>query len=435
MIGSCSERPKASTGRDLMRTLASTVCSRVSLGRVASFSKALAVRAGPPRITALQSIATSIRPCEVRSCPRAAREPIDPLPQRTETRCSMPSDWEEPCRRPSKLYGPEKESWSANFNSDTGTIGFQRMDFPNLLWLRELRWKQGREGFAQYALACLFLGGPPLGWNRPRRLSMEGKRLLSLLDEKYAQNSGTDPDFFWEFKLGKFPEDRENGWPDLALIWDDRVLIFELKTEAGSHRVGQIDWYMRLAVDRFSDRAIDLVYLTVDPIEAAPKEIPKGVSYHNRLWTEVAEAIDASWQEDSDPMSSNARVFAGYLRDMSASTRRPEIRPPEEKAQVRPTERALLEELPKGLLERCRLLAAEVVSTGEQRALDWVLKSLEEAKELRRGISSHLTMEPEDSPLHAVTLWVWTSASSGAALSSGGRKYNVELRISKKGRP
>lgn len=45
------------------------------------------------------------------------------------------------------------------------------MDFPNLLWVREQRWNAGREDFAQYSLACLFLGHPPVGQNKAGRLS------------------------------------------------------------------------------------------------------------------------------------------------------------------------------------------------------------------------------------------------------------------------
>lgn len=152
------------------------------------------------------------------------------------------------------------------------------MTFPNFLWLREERWKQGREGFAQYALACLFLGQPPAGWNKAGRLSERGRRLLDLLDETYFQPSEKEPEFFWEFKLVKLPEDKENGWPDLAFTWQDRLLILELKTEAGSHRDGQIDWYMRIAAHNHSDKRIDLVYLTVDPIEISLDQLPVGAS-------------------------------------------------------------------------------------------------------------------------------------------------------------
>ena len=42
--------------------------------------------------------------------------------------------------------------------------------------------------------------------------------------------------FIDEYLLPKLEEGAANGWPDWAVLSDDRVWIIELKTEAGSHR-------------------------------------------------------------------------------------------------------------------------------------------------------------------------------------------------------
>lgn len=72
------------------------------------------------------------------------------------------------------------------------------------------------------------------------------------------------------YLLPKLEETARNGWPDWAVLWSDRKWVIELKTEAASHRYGQLPYYLLLAtaahprcsldvdVDRIPDRALHL---------------------------------------------------------------------------------------------------------------------------------------------------------------------------------
>jgi hypothetical protein len=42
--------------------------------------------------------------------------------------------------------------------------------------------------------------------------------------------------FVDEYLLPKLDAHAQNGWPDSAVLWPDRVWIIEFKTEAASHR-------------------------------------------------------------------------------------------------------------------------------------------------------------------------------------------------------
>jgi hypothetical protein len=53
-------------------------------------------------------------------------------------------------------------------------------------------------------------------------------RLLERMDP-FPGGTGR-PAFYWEFRLPARHEGEENGWPDLAAVWPDRMLLFELKT-------------------------------------------------------------------------------------------------------------------------------------------------------------------------------------------------------------
>lgn len=109
----------------------------------------------------------------------------------------------------------------------------------------------GREEYLQRLITTLIAGGDPPPWNTPRPPSERGSRFLRLLDDAaHADGSRqtAEPEVFVdEFLLPKLEETAQNGWPDWAALWQDRIWIIELKTEAASHRDDQLPYYLRLA--------------------------------------------------------------------------------------------------------------------------------------------------------------------------------------------
>lgn len=110
---------------------------------------------------------------------------------------------------------------------------------PDSLWRRL---KLGREEFLQRVITTLIVGGDAPAWNTPREPSEQGRRFLMLLDKlAHGEASGLDEAgqaeaFIDEYLLPKLEASAQNGWPDWAVLWTDRVWVIELKTEAASHR-------------------------------------------------------------------------------------------------------------------------------------------------------------------------------------------------------
>jgi hypothetical protein len=160
--------------------------------------------------------------------------------------------------------------------------------------------KAGREYYAQFMLACLVLGDRPPGWNLAARPSDRGMGLLERIDP-FVDRSGERPDFYWEFRLAARHDGEDNGWPDLAAVWPDRVLLFELKTEPGSVREGQVDRYLDLALHHFPASRVDLLYITRDRVPTAPPGLPARARHTTTTWDLVADHIEATWADAHDP--------------------------------------------------------------------------------------------------------------------------------------
>jgi hypothetical protein len=132
--------------------------------------------------------------------------------------------------------------------------------------------KAGREWYVQYMLASFVLGEPPAKMNTGFPIHPRGQAVLSGLEQcAFGDRSGDgDALFFWEFRLLARATDPETGWPDLAALWHDRLLMIELKTEPGSVRDGRVDWYLDLAAHHYSDQRRDLLFVTKDPVPGQP---------------------------------------------------------------------------------------------------------------------------------------------------------------------
>lgn len=168
------------------------------------------------------------------------------------------------------------------------------MSFPNPIIEREKR--QGREGFVEHMLACLIVGDRIPGWNKPAIPCEKGLRLLKTIDKiSFGKNDWQQiPKFYCEFELPPKGSFKEKRYPDLALLWDDRVLLFELKTDPGSIRDQQIDEYLELALLVYPKLRIDIVFVTRDAVVGGPKLIP-GCSYANITWEKITPLINDIW--------------------------------------------------------------------------------------------------------------------------------------------
>lgn len=172
---------------------------------------------------------------------------------------------------------------------------------PASLWSRL---KLGREGFLQRLMTTLIMGGDAPRWNTQTRPCDQGMHFLRLLDglahgHEPLDDSSPPPDHFVdEYLLPKVEESAENGWPDWATLWADRVWIIELKTEPGSHRPTQLPYYLRLAAAAHPDQSVDLTYITGPLTKPAP-DVADGQRYSHVRWTEVLPLVMTVWGEDS----------------------------------------------------------------------------------------------------------------------------------------
>jgi hypothetical protein len=181
------------------------------------------------------------------------------------------------------------------------------MALPNPIIERE-RKKHTREGFSQYLLPSLILGEGPKKWNTPYRMWPYGLKVVADLCTKAFDGAAGPGDgrFYWEFRL-EAPASPAGRWPDLATQTEDRLILFELKTEAGSIREGQVDEYLELARAQFPDLHVDTLYLTRDPVADAPV-LPDRARYGNLTWAEVAAILEAR-SSDLDGVLSVASLW------------------------------------------------------------------------------------------------------------------------------
>ena len=303
--------------------------------------------------------------------------------------------------------------------------------------------KAGREYYVQFMLACLVLGDRPPGWNIAARPSDRGMRLLECMDP-FAEGAGGQPDFYWEFRLAARHDGEDNGWPDLAAVWPDRVLLFELKTEPGSVRDGQVDRYLDLALHHFPTSRVDLLYLTRDRVPTAPPDLPPRARYATATWDRVADHLEATWADAPDPDGAAARLFLQYLRTMIAAGVCPDAgtvapaggrQPVSADAVASPAPGASGGGGGEGArpdLDEALAVAALVEGDRRQRTYPFRWPSQAAAEAFRQQLTVRLSEEARagrPSIAHARP-WVWASSSSGRALSPAGEETGVELHLS-----
>ncbi len=302
--------------------------------------------------------------------------------------------------------------------------------------------RRSREGYIQYLLACLILGRRPDGWNKPVRPSTRGARLLEAVDATAFGSAGVGAAaaFTWEFILTGRGGGELNAWPDLASQWDHRLLLFELKTEPGSHREGQVDWYLDLGLHHHGGkgRQVDLIYLTRDEVAGSPADLPENARYANLTWMAVNELLRTWADEVANP---EERAFAEFLiefveAELNEGRTMIELGPPPPRAtrrtalrEVASTTTSSGQPLSPGSSEaiaEAERVAWEVEESQRPQALNVRLESWEQAHEFKEDVLAALEGNP---PPHA-TPWCWRTKSLGQPQSDAGRATGFELRFS-----
>lgn len=220
--------------------------------------------------------------------------------------------------------------------------------------------------------------------------------------------------FVDELELPRRHDREKGGAPDYGVLWDDRVWMIELKTEAASHRATQIPGYLDLTRHHHPDASIDLTYLT-PPIAYDFRSSGDAVRYAQVTWPQLAPVLRSVW---SEPRAWGQReVVDGLLR---AIDRTREERPAEFLAALRtgpmPEPTAVADPA-----EEALELAAATAEDGGQRALDHEARALEDLLELRLEMRERLAASLVDSPLRTVRPWIWSAAATdGVALALAG---------------
>ena len=324
---------------------------------------------------------------------------------------------------------------------------------PESLWRRL---KLGREEFLQRLVTTLINGGEAPRWNTPSAPDEQGRLFLQLLD-KLAYGDATDPQgrvepdtFVDEYLLPKLEASAQNGWPDWAVLWPDRVWIIELKTEAGSHRDDQLPYYLLLSAAAHPGCTVDLTYIT-GPMNKSAPEISEGQRYSHLTWAHVLPLVEAVWGTDR-----RAEVIAYVDVVRTVIENLPTLRPSEQRqALLRrlPTSeaRSLPSEVPaepvEGVAEmpnsapRERLggasasddllgLARATADDGQQRGVG--ATSPTELERLRDTARNLIAALPADDHVRFVLPWLWRAGrTDGNALTPEGQEFGYELRFSR----
>ena len=210
------------------------------------------------------------------------------------------------------------------------------------------------------------------------------------------------------------------------MLWDDRLWIIELKTEAGSHRRDQIPYYFELARHHHPDLQLDVTYLT-PPLKADPTPQARDGRFAHVTWDAVAPLIAESWPRPDT--AGQREVVEGLIDAVGRLDERPSeylesLRavPPPESPDHDPVQEALR-------------LAEETAEDGKQRCLDHTANDLESMQALRLQVRQALAATPPESGLRHVMPWIWTTTSGGRHMTAAGDRTGAELRLSRYRQP
>lgn len=284
-----------------------------------------------------------------------------------------------------------------------------------------------REGLAQRLVSALVLGHEPVGWNYRGAPTWLGRVYLDRLDElAFGRRHDGDPLFVDELELLKRAGvDPKDASPDQAVLWDDRLLIIEMKTEKASHQPGQCEWYLDLGVHRHPGRRVDLIYLTGPMPPWRATYCPPGSTTTHVTWDAVDGLVQDVWADgtpqERDLAITLHRVVSRLTTPWAAAKREWLSGPEEEAAEENATAPA---EIAVDALE----VALAVADDHLQRAIETHATDLEELGELRNRIAEQIDARSIGDG--HVRPWVWRVASKGRPLTAMGRETGYEIRLS-----
>lgn len=281
------------------------------------------------------------------------------------------------------------------------------------------RLKLGREEYVQRLLTSLILEAPYPRWNSRNEPSTHGLHFLGQVEELSFGTSGhwTAPHFVDELDLPKRHDDEPGSAPDWALVDGERLWMVELKTEAGSHRPGQIPAYYELGRHHFPAHQIDLTYLT-GPLDKEPPSIPDGSRFAHVTWDQVFPLIADTWSRSHpDHVVTIGTVLADLQAPWSSwrSERLAESNVPDV---------SITSEDP---VSAGVAVARETARDHQQRAVDLPLGDLESLQQARIELRDALIQDPD---LESVRPWIWQTTSGGRPLTPNGAEVGYELRLS-----
>ena len=276
----------------------------------------------------------------------------------------------------------------------------------------------GREEYCQRLLTMLILDAPYPRWNTRSTPSALGAGFLADLDAlafgDHLRGSGT-PVFIDEFELKARHLEEDAGWPDYAVLWDDRLWIIELKTEVGSHRPGQIEHYLDLGAHHHAACHLDLTYLT-PPMSHVVAVAATAPHVSHLTWADVLPLITNRWSAGTTWQRSAVEALSDVLEALGKRW-----------AHAKPEHSALNEAVATGLE-----LAHETARDGQQRAVDVRANEPEQLERWRRRLDKTLRETPGQDPIRHVRPWLWSSQTSGgAAITPAGLETGYELRLSR----
>lgn len=296
------------------------------------------------------------------------------------------------------------------------------------------RLKLGREEFLQRLLTSLILRGPYPKWNTRSTASEEGTSFLRGLYQLSFGDAawpGDDFHFVDEFSLPARTSDEKGGYPDYGLLWDDRIWIIELKTEAGSHRADQIPMYFTFGRHHHPRCAIDFTYLT-GPGSKSGQSTAQWEQFAHVEWAHVRPLIEAHWP--SPDLSGQDEVVAGVLRTIDG------LGDPTDawRSDMASLSGVVPAAPPSRSDQRASVLdtAEDVAADGKHRAIELEVESLDELHELRVEVQEQLASLPDGDHRRRVRPWVWNAETTdGSPMTETGRRHGHELRLSRYERP